>query len=249
MMPEEWDNDIASMKLSDVEKNGLQVYRNYQRAFATQAEKTFAAEVDADTASLDLTALERVMNHLAIEDARFLPVIMCTFVDDLLKAMFKSELPDGIPGGKSDMFGPYGPLSNLFNRLQLAFAFDMLSQDLVRDLDRVRKARNDLSHTWDIEAHKEFFAGGSVSEIFPVDELLVEDGYLNNSVLQNDDPLKKFRMRLTWMIARLAYEVPWYSLAKKRRLDANNALYGPNKPKKLSEIAGMAMASCKRISD
>jgi len=29
----DWDPDIAALKLSDVEKDGLQVHRNYSRAF------------------------------------------------------------------------------------------------------------------------------------------------------------------------------------------------------------------------
>ncbi|MER9704724.1 hypothetical protein NKJ10_10855 [Mesorhizobium sp. M0204] len=37
-MPEEWvDPDILAMKLDDGEKSGLQIYRNYTRAFEKSA--------------------------------------------------------------------------------------------------------------------------------------------------------------------------------------------------------------------
>jgi len=35
----DWDPDIAALKLSDVEKNGLQVHRNYSRAFEKHRNK------------------------------------------------------------------------------------------------------------------------------------------------------------------------------------------------------------------
>jgi len=60
------------------------------------------------------------------EDVKFVPVIACAFADEELAEMFKAFLPDGIPGGKKGLLGSFGPLSNLFNRIQFAYAFDSL---------------------------------------------------------------------------------------------------------------------------
>jgi len=48
LMASDWDPDIARKRLSDGEKDGLQLYRNYSRAFEKHAIERFAAETDAD---------------------------------------------------------------------------------------------------------------------------------------------------------------------------------------------------------
>jgi hypothetical protein len=96
---------------------------------------------------------------------RFLPVIACAFADDVLKATFKEVLPDRIPGRKASMFSGYGALSDLAKRIQLAHAFDVLSPDLMEELDRLRSARNAISHSWNIDSLKDFFTKGRLADI------------------------------------------------------------------------------------
>jgi hypothetical protein len=60
----EWDDDISTMALTDIEKNGLQAYRNYQRAFEAHAERQFAKEIDAELFSA--SGLERVLELITI---------------------------------------------------------------------------------------------------------------------------------------------------------------------------------------
>ena len=244
-MSDFWDEEIAALDLSDLEKNGLQVFRNYKRAFEAHAEKAFAKEIDAEL--FDTTPLERVLALIISEDARFLPVIACAYTDDLLKAMFKAELPDDIPGEASALFAPYGPLSSLFNRLQLAFVFNMLSPELVRDLDRIRQVRNELSHSWDISAFQDFFTKGAVTELFPVDMLLAERAKKLPEFSKAIEPLKAFRVRLVWLTARLTYEAACYPRAKRQRLHPQSALFGPNGPKRLSRLSGLALEASKKV--
>jgi hypothetical protein len=126
---EEWfDPDIAAMELGYDEKAGLQIYRNYTRSFEKHAIKRFIETIDRE--ELDLKDLNQLINLIAKEDARFLPVIVCAFADNLLTDVFKSVLPDDIPGGISGMFGGYGPLSSFAKKIQMAYAFDVLSSDL-----------------------------------------------------------------------------------------------------------------------
>jgi hypothetical protein len=137
-----WDADIAATDLSDVEKNGLQVYRNYNKSFTDAREKQFAQGVDY--APPDTSELENVLSLIVTEDIRFVPVIACAFADDDLAEMFKRFIPDGIPGGKKAMLGRFGPVSTLFNRIQFAFAFDMASSDILTALDTLRSHRNKI---------------------------------------------------------------------------------------------------------
>ena len=228
-----------------MEKDGLQVFRNYQRAFDAHAEKEFAREVDSEP--FDTDSLVRIVALLAEEDARFLPVIACAYFDDQLKAMFKAETPKNVPGGASALFGPYGPLSDLFNRLQLAAVFNMLSPDLVRDVDRLRKARNDISHFWDISAFQNFFGKGEMAKLNPIEKMLAEETEKLPLFSKKIEPLKAFRMRLIWLTARFVYEASYYARAKRYRLRPEQALFGDNRPKRLSTITGLALRASKKL--
>ena len=78
-MSEDWDADIAATTLSDAEKNGLQIYRNYNKSFNDAREKQFSAGIDQTP--LDLTSLREVLLLIAKDDIRFVPVIACAFAD------------------------------------------------------------------------------------------------------------------------------------------------------------------------
>lgn len=71
-MPDTHDSDIAAMKLSDVEKNGMQVYRNYSRAFEKDRAKRFAESVPAKPQAL--ADLSTILKPVAEEEPRTLSV-------------------------------------------------------------------------------------------------------------------------------------------------------------------------------
>ena len=96
------DADIEAMNLSDGEKDGLQVFRNYKRSFDAYAEQRFAEEVDSE--EFDLEPLRQAIQLLTVEDPRFLPVIVCAYADDRLKEAFRAVLPGDLPGGVSALF-------------------------------------------------------------------------------------------------------------------------------------------------
>ncbi len=60
----DFDEDIARLDLGEFEKNGLQVYRNYQRSFEAHSAQLYSKEVDAET--FDAADL----NHSASQFAR-----------------------------------------------------------------------------------------------------------------------------------------------------------------------------------
>jgi hypothetical protein len=85
-----WDPDIAALNLSDGEKEGLQLYRNYKNAFENHAIKLFVDEANAR--SIDLSPLDAILSHLCREDIRFLPVLACAFANLALYGSVKPAL-------------------------------------------------------------------------------------------------------------------------------------------------------------
>jgi hypothetical protein len=192
---ENWfDPDIAAMELGYGEKAGLQIHRNYTRSFEKHAIERFVGTINEEP--LDLTNFQRLVALIVKEDVRFLPVITCAFADELLKKVYKEILPNGIPGGKGGMFGGYGPLSDLAKRIQLAYAFNILSRDLMKELDRLRSARNAISHRWNIDSLSEFFTQGHLANMHRIEELLSERKDLADEFSGGFTPLAAFRVRL-----------------------------------------------------
>jgi len=127
----EWDSDIAGLALSDGEKNGLQVFRNYSEAFEKHRLQHFSAEIN----NLEQTVedLRRVHELILTEDPRFLAVIVSAFIDEHLDAMFRREVPEQVPSGRANLFSGFGPLSRYSQRIQVAYAFGWVSRGIAPD--------------------------------------------------------------------------------------------------------------------
>lgn len=235
----DWDEDIASLKISDPEKDGLQLYRNYSLSFKNAREQEFAAIVDAQ--SPDLARLDEVLGLIYKENVKFVPVIACAFADEELAAMFKAILPDGVPGGKKAMVGRFGPISSLFNRIQFAFAFDLISQDLLVVLDKLREQRNKISHTWNARLVDDFFKDTEQLNLAGLDRAISGSGRKDLIYNPQTHPEVALRIRAVWLLTRLFYEAHFFSRAKKFNLEPNSALYGNNHPKYLGKVSGYAL--------
>jgi len=242
----ELDPDIAAMELSEGEKMGLQVFRNYKVAFDSHAEKKFASVVDSETH--ELRDLSRVLDIVAREVPRIVPIIACAYADDLLLAMYKRDVPEGVPGGKAALFGSFGPFSRLSSQIQLAFCFDLVNSDILIDLDRLRKIRNEISDSWFHEPIEFYFAQEPINRLFAIEGLLSEEYESLKGAFDKLSAERNFKIRLGWVLARLTYEALFYARAKRYRLDPRSALYGPNQPKLLKGVALCAMLFTRRIA-
>jgi hypothetical protein len=172
-------------------------------------------------------------------------VIACAFADNELEKMFKQFLPSDIPGGKSSMLGRFGPISNLFTRIQFAFAFDMVHSDVLLALDKLRGYRNKIAHTWDQNALPDF-----VETPLPyMDEM--ESAFLHINIKDGGDgdlsAEGSLRLRTVWLLARLFYETRNYTLAKMAKLNPYKALYGEGSPKALDTVSSAASHYTQRI--
>ncbi len=232
-----WDADIAAMSLSDIEKDGLQMYRNYSQSFESARETQFAQGVDH--VPVDLDSLREVASLLATDDIRFVPVIACAYADELLAAMYKQFMPDDIPGGKKNMLSRTGPISTLFSRIQFAYAFDMISSDILLALDKLRGHRNTISHKWNPAEFEDFFE----TPLPHMDEL--EIALLHRFAKQGEPielpPEESLRVRSIWLTTRLLYESRFYPLAKMANVKPYSALYGQRHPKVLATISRIGL--------
>jgi len=243
---DDWlDPDIRALELSYGEKAGLQIYRNYTRSFEDNALVRFRESINSQ--KIDLVDLSNVVRQLGEEDIRFIPIIACAYGDDLLKRVFKEVLPAGVPGGVTEMLGGYGPLSDLSKRIRLAYAFDVLSGDLMDALDRVRSARNRISHDWDLSQFSDFHIKGRVAELFPIEDHLPDRAMDFPELSSQLDQSSIFRVRLVWLVGRLKYEAEAYHLAKKVRLSPRRALYENGGTAWLASVADICMLETRAI--
>ena len=240
------DPDIAAMKLSDGERWGLQVYRNYSRAFGEHRVQEFVEKASPFEAEVKL--FKQVAALVVSEEARVLPVITAAYADERLEEMFMREISDGVPGGRSALMSGFGPLARLSQRIQMAFAFGWLSKDLLIEFDHIRKIRNDLSHKWDIELLERRMKELIEEKQTPFEEQLGDGVRLPEDFHQSMQPLDRFRVRAIWMLGRLTYETRLWVPALKAGITPEEALYGPNAPVMLRAIAAISVESTKTIA-
>jgi hypothetical protein len=244
-MADSWDSDIAVLNLTDVEKNGLQVFRNYTRAFEKSAAERFVN--DSNRVEFDLSKFNGILDLIVTEDVRFLPVIACSFSDEQLETMFKREIPSGVPGGRSSMLSGYGSLSRFSQRIQVAYAFNWMSSDILEELDKLRKIRNDTSHSWDLNLVQDKLERLIDGRMMKIEEELGDGIRLPERFWETLPRESIFRIRLIWLLGRCFYESHLFAAALKLRLNPQLALYGEAKTNLLTRVAAKCVTTTKEI--
>lgn len=244
-MTDFWDSDIATMNLSDEEKNGLQVFRNYSASFEAHQARELVSEMNALDSPIE--ELKKLLSLLVTESPLSLAVIACAYADDQLKEMFKREMPEGVPGGRNELLNGFGPLSRLSQRIQVAYAFSWLSQDLLTELDRLRRIRNDVSHKWDMPQLQSRLAQLIEQGQEPIERHLGDGIQLPENFFEALQPTQKFRVRLIWLIGRIHYECLLFVPVVKHRLVPTKVLYSSEAPTLLSRIAGTCVEHTRHV--
>lgn len=192
--------------------------------------------------------MDKVCNAIASDDERLITVIACAFADEVLDEMYKREIPKGIPGGRDSLFSGYGPFSSLSKRIQVACAFGWMSEDILKDIDVLRKTRNKFSHLWDHESLSGYAEQSPTSDITPVETMLKEhEKRLLLSGVEKLDAVGRLRVRVIWLLGRLFYEALLYPQALKQRLQPYTALYGEHQPKLLMEVSDICSQYTRKV--
>lgn len=165
----------------------------------------------------------------------------------LMKMMYQREIPLSVPGGRGEMLSGLGPLSGLAQRIQVAYAFSWLSEDVLEELNHLRKLRNDISHRWDVAVLKERLDALIHERQQPIEESLADGVRLPKDFHKALDPVKRFRVRILWVMGRLTYETRWWVPAVKAKLDPVKALYGSSKLSLLGKVADVCVEATKEV--
>lgn len=241
-----WDPDIETMNLSSEEKNGMQFYRNFSTAIESKRIEKLIQHLDESRPSAD--EFRKVAALIAMEQPLSLCVVACAYVDDLLKQMFKREIPANVPGGRNELLNGFGPLSRLSQRIQIAYAFHWMGGDVLSELDLLRRVRNDISHKWDLAQLKDKLREFAESKQMPIEEYLGGNAHFSEGFHENLSVIARFRIRVLWIVGRTFYESHQFVPAVKLRLDPHATLYSKTPPKLLGEMAGVCIEYTRSIA-
>jgi hypothetical protein len=240
------DPDVVAMDMTFWEKLGVQLYRKYSLSIEKYRVKQFIEEIDGNEVSLD--DLVRVQSLIVTEDARSLPIIFCAFADEKFEQMFQREIPADVPGGRNALLNGFGSLARLSQRIQVAHAFGWLARDLLIELNKLRKLRNEISHSWDVELLAKKLNDLITAKQGRVEEALDGGNLVPKEIVQVLTPISKFRVRLVWHASRLLYESAIWVPALKAKLSPADVLYFANKPPRLLiKVTKLAADSTKQI--
>lgn len=139
----EWDPDIAELNLSESEKHGLQLYRNYTRAF--QRKRAERIVVEADLIEFDISRFETDLKTIASSAALGAVLSGVAIADHLLLEMFKREKRERLEVNK--LLSPLGPLGDFNKRLKVAALVGLIDTDDLTFFDELRKIRNSIAHS------------------------------------------------------------------------------------------------------
>jgi len=238
-MTQYWDADIAEMPLSAEEKNGMQFFRNFSTAIESRRVEKLVEHLNSTEPSTE--EFSKVVALFAHEQPLSLTVVACAYVDELLKQMFKREIPASVPGGRNELLNGFGPLSRLSQRIQVAYAFGWMSTDILSELDLLRRIRNEISHKWDLEQLQVKLRELAESKQHPLEEHLADGKHFTQGFHEQLSVLGKFRVRLVWLMGRAFYESHYFVPAVKLRLDPSAVLYSDSSPALLGRMAGICV--------
>lgn len=137
------DPDIEALNLDEAEIWGLQLHRNYTKAFQRRRAEKIGTE--ASSLKFDFDGFEAHVDaiiHAGIEHAILAGVAVA---DHLLVEMFQRERRERLK--VADLLGPLGPLGDFNKRLKVAALADLIDEDDLTFFDDLRKLRNRIAHS------------------------------------------------------------------------------------------------------
>ncbi|HEC03138.1 MAG TPA: hypothetical protein ENI81_06320 [Phycisphaerales bacterium] len=93
---------------------------------------------------LTLVDYQKVVESFRSETDRAAAVLTASFTECFLEKLLRIFMRDD--SSVDDLFRGHGPLSTFSSRSDCAYAFEIIDQDLHRDLKFIRKVRNHFAH-------------------------------------------------------------------------------------------------------
>jgi hypothetical protein len=231
--------------LTPEERSGVDYFLNFHKKVEEFRVKKLVEDLNSREVALD--DLRAVLDTITSEPPLSLAVIACAFADDQLHGMFRREIPADTPGGRSELLNGFGSLSRLSQRIQIAFAFGWLSPDLLKELDVLRRTRNDVSHKWNLKLLQSKLEQVIDSAQYPMEEALGDDRAFPKDVHKSLGQIDRYRIRLIWLLSRIFYECHFFVSAVKQRVDPFEALYAKKPPKLLGSMGKLAIAATQTV--
>ncbi|MDZ7735022.1 MAG: hypothetical protein U5P41_01905 [Gammaproteobacteria bacterium] len=157
------------------------------------------------------------------------------------------KYPKGFQVATHSLFSGFGSLSSLSQRIQVAYAFGWLSQDILMELNQIRNIRNDIAHKWDITYLKQNLDLLIRDKQYPIEKDLADGYNLPADLDEQLSYMEKFRTRLIWIIGRVFYESACWVPVLKHRLAPAEVLYGDTPPELLRQVARICVQSTRKV--
>lgn len=122
-----------------------------------------------------------------------------------------------------------------------------MSSDILEELDKLRKIRNDTSHSWDINSVRGKLDTLIDGRMMKIEEHLGDGIRLPERFWEALSKESLFRVRLIWLLGRCFYESHLFAAAIKLRLNPHLALYGEAKTNLLVRVAARCVAATKEV--
>jgi DNA-binding MltR family transcriptional regulator len=179
------------------------------------------------------------------EDDRTSAILAFSIVEHLFKILMTSQMDDHSDVKKSDLFEKMGPLSTASARILLANALGWISNELRRDLDFLRKIRNEFAHNIAIKSLKDSKIQGWLSHMrkseLRIWRAMHETGgnYPEYKIREVDSISARdiFSIRCATLIQELCLQISVNPIAKRYRVSPDHvAGKMSDMPKNLSQI-------------
>lgn len=233
-----WDLDIAAMNLTYVEKNGLQIYRNYQNSF--QLFKIGEFRKSMEVSDDNVQNLETILDLLASDDLRICVIALCAFAEEMLSEAIQSASEHLSAKERKQIFSPLGPLSSLSSKILLCKLFSVLSDQILDNVEKLRLTRNKIAHGY----------GGGLLEI-EINEIVQGAVFDAKNIIEKfiNEVGERHSARLLMMLVacRLMYEKLFWYKCKMAAIDSAEVLYNHPATDALSFIMGKFRSSIEKI--
>ncbi len=103
---------------------------------------------EAEDSDHSLSDLNRFLSLIGTQDDRAVVLSLATFIEDTLGRLLIAYFRN-CKATKDLIVGFNAPLGTLGSRIKAAYSFGLVTQEQYKDMDLLRKIRNEFAHDWE----------------------------------------------------------------------------------------------------